>query len=70
VIKYSLGFIIREDYGMILKYTLCGRVRNTGKPVFKYVSVPLGITQEELFSSVKAFKKAFEQVKVQIEYAE
>ncbi len=53
---------------MIYKYNLSGTVSNSGKVISSYVSVPQGITNEDLNKSVEAFKRAFNNVNVTVSY--
>ena len=51
---------------MIYKYTLYGKVHNSERTVSCSVSIPLGLTQAEVWESVMSFAKAFDLTKLEL----
>lgn len=51
---------------MIYKYTLYGKVHNSDRIISYYASIPLGLAQEDLWSRVIAFSKAFDFLKLEV----
>jgi hypothetical protein len=51
---------------MIYKYTLYGKVHNSERPVSYSASIPLGLTQAELWERVMSFSKAFDLTKLEL----
>lgn len=51
---------------MIYKYSLHGKLHNTDRTISYSASIPLGLAQEDLWSRVMAFSKAFDFLKLEV----
>ena len=53
---------------MIYRYSLHGKLHESGRAVSYAASIPLGLTQEELRNRIDAFSKAVKLDKLVINY--
>lgn len=51
---------------MIYAYTLHGKVHNSDRKISYYASIPLGISNEDLWERVANFAKAFKFLKLEV----
>ncbi len=60
------GASTTKDFIMIYKYTIFGKLHNTNRGISHTVSIPMGLSVEEVCTRLTAFCKAFNFVKLEI----
>jgi len=51
---------------MIYKYSLFGKLHNSDRTVSCTVSIPLGMSKDDMWERITAFSKAFDLTKLEV----